>query len=189
VARHFEDFHKRLPGDVIFSCLSDSLGWDPMHEVFGKLEGRERWPIPWLEDDPGMWLTQLHVHRFNQDLKRAREFGCQGFMSIHRRHRIVDINAGFQARASWNASLTPEEYYRAHARGQASGERIAKLAATLEDTDRNRKILLSCGGVGADGHVKVNALSTICLPAITAWDLRWIVWATWNELEWPCKPC
>ena len=46
VARNFGEFHKRLPGDIIFTCLSDSLGWDPLHEVFGKLEGRERCPFP-----------------------------------------------------------------------------------------------------------------------------------------------
>ncbi len=169
VARHFEDFHKRLPGDVIFSCLSDSLGWDPVHEVFGKLEGRERWPIPWLEDDPGMWLTQLHVHRFNKDLKRAQDFGCQGFMGIHWRHRIVDITAGFQARGSWNAALTPGEYYRAYARSQASGERAGSLATTLDDADRNRKILSSYAGVGADGHVRTNAYSGDYSEAFEYW--------------------
>lgn len=65
VARHFEHLHQKLPGDIIFSCLSDSLGWDPVSEAFGKLEGRERWPIPWLEDDPSMWLPQLRAGRFD----------------------------------------------------------------------------------------------------------------------------
>jgi len=37
VARHFADLHKVLPEDIVFSCLSDSLGWDPVHEVFGQL--------------------------------------------------------------------------------------------------------------------------------------------------------
>lgn len=169
VARHFEDFHRRLPGDVIFSCLSDSLGWDPVHEVFGKLEGRERWPIPWLEDDPGMWLTQLHVHRFNGDLKRAEDFGCQGFMGIHWRHRIVDITAGFQARGSWKSAPTPEDYYRAYARSQASGSRAGKLAATLEDADRNRTILSSYAGKGPDGHVRTDAYSGDYSEAFEYW--------------------
>ncbi|MCE5308610.1 MAG: hypothetical protein LLG20_13305, partial [Acidobacteriales bacterium] len=169
VARHFEDFHKRLPGDVIFSCLSDSLGWDPVNEVFGKLEGRERWPIPWLEDDPGMWLTQLHVHRFNEDLKRAEDFGCQGFMGIHWRHRIVDITAGFQARGSWKATPTPEDYYRAYARSQASDSRAGKLAATLEDADRNRTILSSYAGKGPDGHVRTDAYSGDYSEAFEYW--------------------
>ncbi|MEN6601893.1 MAG: hypothetical protein ABFD86_05705 [Bryobacteraceae bacterium] len=169
VARHFEDFHKRLPGDVIFSCLSDSLGWDPVNEVFGNLEGRERWPIPWLEDDPGMWLTQLHVHRFNEDLKRAEDFGCQGFMGIHWRHRIVDITAGFQARGSWKATPTPEDYYRAYARSQASDSRAGKLAATLEDADRNRTILSSYAGKGPDGHVRTDAYSGDYSEAFEYW--------------------
>ena len=64
VARHFEDFHRRLPGDIIFACLSDNLGWDPVHEVFGKLGDRERWPIPWLEDDPGMWPASVPCEPF-----------------------------------------------------------------------------------------------------------------------------
>ena len=34
VARNLADFHKRLPMDIVFSCLSDSLGWDPIDEVF-----------------------------------------------------------------------------------------------------------------------------------------------------------
>ena len=36
VARHFESLHQRLPEDMI-SALSDTLGWDPVHEAFGKL--------------------------------------------------------------------------------------------------------------------------------------------------------
>ena len=83
-------FHKRLPGEIVFSCLSDSLGWDPIHEVFGQLEGRERWPIPWLEDDPAMWLPQFHVHRFERDLESRQPVRLPGhdrnpLASPHRR--------------------------------------------------------------------------------------------------------
>jgi len=69
--------------DIVFACLSDSLGWDPVSEVFGRLEGRERWPIPWLEDDPSMWLPQFHVHRFERDMNLAETYGCQGLIGIH----------------------------------------------------------------------------------------------------------
>jgi hypothetical protein len=99
VARHFEDFHRRLPGDVVFAGLGDSFGWDPVSEAFGRLEGRERWPIPWLEDDPAMWLPQLRVHKIEEDAKRAEDLGCQGILGIHWRHRIVDPTAGYLARA------------------------------------------------------------------------------------------
>jgi hypothetical protein len=152
VARHFADFHKRLPGDVVFACLSDSLGWDPVNEVFGKLEGRERWPIPWLEDDPSMWLPQLHVHRFERDLNRAAAMGCQGLLGIHWRHRIVDPTAVYMARFSWDGVLTPLDHYRAFARTQAAGERASRLADLLAAADRERKLLCTFSGEERDGH-------------------------------------
>jgi hypothetical protein len=170
VARHFADLDKRLPKDIVFSCLSDSLGWDPVHEVFGALEGRERWPIPWLEDDPGMWLAQFHVHRFHKDLNLAAGYGCQGMIGIHWRHRIVDPTAGFQARFSWDKDLTPEAYYRAYARTQAAGERAAKLAVTLEDADRNRKLLSTFGGEIKDGHAVTREFSGDYSEAFTIWN-------------------
>jgi hypothetical protein len=170
VARHFASFHQRLPLDIIFSCLSDSLGWDPIHEVFGKLEGRERWPIPWLEDDPGMWLPQLRVHRFEQDMNRAVSFGCQGLLGIHWRHRIVDPTAGFQARFSWDARLTPVEYYRAYAGAQATGERARLLAETLITADRDRKLLSTFTGEFKNGHAVTNEFSGDYNEAFTFWN-------------------
>ncbi len=170
VARHFASFHRRLPGDVIFSCLSDSLGWDPVHEVFGQLEGRERWPIPWLEDDPSMWLPQFHVHRFERDLNRAEQFGCQGLLGIHWRHRIVDPTAGFQARFSWDRRLAPSAYYRAYARTQAAGARAAELAGILDDADRERKLLCTFNGEVRDGHAQTHEFSGDYGEAFAFWS-------------------
>ncbi len=170
VARHFADFHKRLPEDVIFTCLGDSLGWDPVHEVFGKLEGRERWPIPWIEDDPAMWLTQLHVHRFERDLNLAAQYGCQGVLGIHWRHRIVDPVAAFQSRFSWDASLKPADYYAAYARTQAAGERASALACVLIDADRNRKLLATGTDEIKDGHVVTHEYSGDYNEAFTFWN-------------------
>lgn len=152
VARHFEYLHRSLPGDVIFSCLNDSLGWDPVHESFGKLESRERWPIPWLEDDNCMWLPQLRTSRFELDMNRAIEFGCQGLLGIHWRHRIVDPTAGFQARFSWDAALKPSEYYMAYARTQAGGDRAAKLGRILAEADSQGEILGTNTGEKSGGY-------------------------------------
>ncbi len=151
-ARHFADFHRRLPGDIVFACLSDSLGWDPVNEAFGKLDGRERWPILWLEDDPSMWLPQFHVHRFERDINRAAQMGCQGLMGIHWRHRIVDPTAAWQARFSWDSHLTPLDLYNSYARTQAAGDRAARLAATLDTADRDRKLLCTFSGEVRGGH-------------------------------------
>ena len=79
----------------MFSALSDSLGWDPVNEAFGKLGSRQRWPIPWLEDDPSMWFPQFRASRFQMDMNRAQNFGCQGVLGIHWRHRIVDPTATY----------------------------------------------------------------------------------------------
>ncbi len=152
VVRHFAYFHKHLPEDIIFTSLSDNLGWDPVNEEFGKLEGRERWPIPWLEDDPAIWLPQFHVHRAAEDIDRAEKFGCQGLLGIHWRHRMMDSDAGFQARRSWDGSLQPEDYFRKFAAVQARDARAEKLAQILSRTDRDRLILCTFTGKIEKGH-------------------------------------
>jgi len=159
VARNFEYFHNKLPMDIVFACLNDSLGWDPVNEVFGKLEGRERWPIPWLEDDPGMWLPQFHVHRTQRDVNLAAEMGCQGMLGIHWRHRIMDPTAGYLARSAWDKTLTPDSHFKAYAGSQASGQRAAKLATVLSDADLNQKLLNSGTHELEDGHVVTHAFS------------------------------
>jgi hypothetical protein len=152
VVRHFQQFHKALPEDIVFSSLSDEVGWDPVSEEFGKLEGRERWPIPWLEDDPAMWLPQFHVARFVRDMDLAEQYGCQGLMGIHWRHRIMDIDAGFQSGYSWDKGLTATPFFRRFASAQARAPRASALAKILEDTDRDRLILCTGTGQIKNGH-------------------------------------
>jgi hypothetical protein len=170
VARHFADFHGRLPGDVIFSCLSDSLGWDPIHEVFGQLEDRERWPIPWLEDDPSMWLPQFHVHRFQRDVDLAQGYGCQGMLGIHWRHRSVDATAAYFSRSMWDKTLQPAAWFDAFARTQAAPERAPRLARTLEAADRERKLLGTNTAESKDGHMVTHEFSGDYSEAFTFWQ-------------------
>jgi len=153
VVRHFPELHRALPEDIIFTALNDQVGWDPVHETFGQLGDRERWPIPWLEDDPAMWFPQFHVNRFAKDLDRAEQFGCQGVLGIHWRHRIVDPTAAYMARRFWNASLDPRRYYGAYAATQATGSRVDGLADLLTDVDHNRRLLATWNGEYLpDGH-------------------------------------
>jgi len=170
VVRHFAYFHKALPEDVVFSSLSDNLGWDPVNEEFGKLEGRERWPIPWLEDDPAMWLPQFHVDRFVRDMNLAEQYGCQGLMGIHWRHRIMDIDAGFQAANSWDKGVAPTQFFQRFASAQARTPRATALAKILEDTDRDRLILCSWTGQIKDGHSEVDEYSGDYDEGFQFWD-------------------
>ena len=140
VTRNFQFLHEKLPGDVVFAALSDSLGWDPVNEAFGKLGDRERWPILWLEDDPSMWFPQFRASRFEIDMRRADELRCQGVLGIHWRHRIVDPTATYFASAGWNASLKAVDHYARFAKSQASGGRAGKLARLFIDCDLGRKI-------------------------------------------------
>jgi len=159
VVRHFQHFHKALPEDIAFASLNDNLGWDPVSEEYGKLEGRERWPIPWLEDDPGMWHPQFHVARFVRDMDLAEQYGCQGLMGIHWRHRIMDVDAGFQSAYSWQKELNPGQFFGRFAGAQARAPRAAALAKVLEDTDRDRLILCTWTGQVKNGHSEIHEFS------------------------------
>jgi hypothetical protein len=170
VVRHFAYFHKALPEEIIFSSLSDNLGWDPVSEEYGKLEARERWPIPWLEDDPAMWLPQFHVSRFVRDMDLAEQYGCQGMLGIHWRHRIMDIDAGFQAGYSWNKELTPTRFFQAFASAQAREPRAGKLAKVLDDTDRDRLILCSWTGKVKNGHSEIDEYTGDYDEAFQFWN-------------------
>ena len=170
VVRHFAAFHRQLPEEIIFSSLSDNLGWDPVSEEFAKLEGRERWPIPWLEDDPAMWLPQFHAHRFVRDMNRAADFGCQGLLGIHWRHRIMDINAGFQSRYSWDRTLQSEQYYSTYTRALVRPPAAEKLSALLNETDRDRRILCSFTGEIKDGHHQIHEYSGDYNEAFQFWN-------------------
>jgi hypothetical protein len=160
VVRNFQSLHQRLPGDIVFAALSDSLGWDPVSEEYAKLESRERWPIPWLEDDPSMWLPQFRASRFENDMKRARNFGCQGMLGIHWRHRIVDPTATYFSRAAWNPALTAAAHYEDFSAAQVSPQRAKTLAALFEDCDQNRKIASTfLGGYTPEGFAKTEELT------------------------------
>jgi hypothetical protein len=172
VVRHFAHFHRALPEDIIFTSLSDNLGWDPVSEEYAKLEGRERWPIPWLEDDPAMWLPQFHVHRWAQDMDRAEQFGCRGLLGIHWRHRIMDANAGFQSRFSWEKELTPTKYFQAFAAAHLLEPRAGELAKILDETDLSAdgRILCSFTGEIKNGHHQIQAYSGDYDEAFQFWN-------------------
>jgi hypothetical protein len=159
--RHFDHLHQALPEDVIFAALGNTLGWDPVSEAFGALGARERWPIPWLEDDPSMWFPQFRAARVQEDMERARGFGCQGMLGIHWRHRIVDPTATYFARAAWDGSLTAKAHYARYAGSQASKARAAELAALFVDCDEGHAIVSTYTGTrepgGFAGHVELSA--------------------------------
>jgi hypothetical protein len=152
VVRNFAYFHRELPGDVIFSALGDNLGWDAVSPEFGRLGDRERWFIPWLEDDPSMWFPQFHVHRNREQIDRAEQCGCAGVLGLHWRTRIIDVNAGFQSRYSWHKGLQPEEVFQSYAAASVRAPRSSQFAILLNQCDQERSILCTANGEVENGH-------------------------------------
>jgi hypothetical protein len=117
-----------------------------------------------------MWLPQSHVNRFVRDMDLAEQYGCQGLLGIHWRHRIMDIDAGFQAGYSWTKELTPTRFFQGFASAQAREPRAAKLAKLLDDTDRDRLILCSWTGQIKDGHSEIHEYSGDYDEAFQFWN-------------------
>jgi len=146
VVRNFDDFHRELPEDVIFAALNDSFGWEPVDEAFGRLGDRERWPIPWIEDDPAMWLPQLHVHRTARQTAQSVDLGCTGMLGIHWRDRLFDPTAGYLARRLWEPGYRPVDHYQAYATTLIGTEHADRLAHWFDDADRDQLLLNSDSG-------------------------------------------
>ena len=117
-----------------------------------------------------MWLPQFHVSRFVRDMDLAEQYGCQGLLGIHWRHRIMDIDAGFQAGYSWNKELTPTRFFQAFASAQAREPRAGKLAKVLEDTDHDRLVLCSWTGEIKNGHSEVHEYTGDYDEAFQFWN-------------------
>ena len=88
-AGNFPSLDKALPKDIVFSAISMSTGHAPVSENFGRLEGRQKWAIPWFEDDGALTSIQLRAGRMRRDAVDARRYGCNGLMGLHWRTRII----------------------------------------------------------------------------------------------------
>ena len=91
-----------LPQSIPMSCINRDVGFDFVEPAFSRIEGRPKWSIPWVEDDPNMTGIQLYAGRSRRDAADARAFGCTGLLGIHWRTRILSPNFAALAEASWN---------------------------------------------------------------------------------------
>jgi hypothetical protein len=102
LASHFAELDEIFPKDVVFSCINMSVGNDPVSPQFKKIEGREKWAIPWFEDDKAITVPQLWVGRTRKDAADALEYGCSGLMGLLWRTRVLAPNIAALATASWD---------------------------------------------------------------------------------------
>jgi hypothetical protein len=94
-------FDRELPKSVAVSCINREVGKTPVDRAFQDVQGRGKWAIPWLEDDPALTSIQLWAGRMRRDAADARRYGCDGLLGIHWRTRSLGPNVGALAQAAW----------------------------------------------------------------------------------------
>ena len=95
-------FDRLLPKEIALSAISRTVGHEPVDPAFGDIRNREKWAIPWLEDDPALTSPQLWVGRTRKDAADALAYRCTGLMGLHWRTRILGPNASALAQACWD---------------------------------------------------------------------------------------
>ncbi len=101
-------FARELPADVGVSCINREVGMAPVEAGFARVSGRDKWAIPWLEDDPALTTPQLWVGRMLRDASDAHAYGCNGLMGIHWRTRVIGPNVAALAGAAWQLPPPPD---------------------------------------------------------------------------------
>jgi hypothetical protein len=95
-------FDRVLPKEVAASCINREVGKAPVDPMFSRIEGRSKWAIPWLEDDPALTSPQLWAGRMRKDAVDALAYGCDGLLGIHWRTRALSPNIAALAAAAWS---------------------------------------------------------------------------------------
>jgi len=97
-------FDRDLPKDLPMAALSRDTGAAPLEPAFGRIAGRAKWAIPWLESDnrPGLAALQLEVGRLRRDAADARAYGCTGLLGLHWRTELIAPNIAALAQAAWD---------------------------------------------------------------------------------------
>lgn len=129
-------FDQVLPKDVAMSCINREVGKAPVDPGFARIEGRSRWAIPWLEDDPSLTSPQLWAGRMRRDAADALRYGCDGLLGIHWRTRILSPNVLALARAAWDQGWNTLPRSLEKESGPLTGQPVsfpdAKIAGTAD---------------------------------------------------------
>ncbi|MBN1899999.1 hypothetical protein JW926_01585 [Candidatus Sumerlaeota bacterium] len=103
-------FDNALPKDMPLSCINRQVGFTPVDKGFSRVSGRDKWAIPWLEDDPALTAPQLWVGRMRRDAADALDYGCTGLMGIHWRTGLIGPNVSALSRAAWQQDSWKEDW-------------------------------------------------------------------------------
>jgi hypothetical protein len=99
-----------LPKNVPLSAINRLTGHAPDEQGFANVQGRPKWVIPWMENDPNLTAPQPWAGRMRYDAVEARRLGSTGLLGIHWRTRILAANVAALAAAAWDQSWVPRDF-------------------------------------------------------------------------------
>ncbi|MDD4869688.1 MAG: malectin domain-containing carbohydrate-binding protein, partial [Kiritimatiellae bacterium] len=139
---------KVLPKAVPMSCISRQVGHAAVEVGFANIEGRPKWSIPWMENDPNLIAPQPWVGRMRYDAADSLRLGCTGLIGIHWRAKAMAQNVSALAAAGWDQSWTPADFDKTavvpskeEKKGPvigAIGGSVAHFTAPVEDTEDDK---------------------------------------------------
>ena len=197
---YYDGLDKLLPKDVVFSSL-DNIGPRPrIDTIYNELPAdRQRWPIPWLENDGDQWHPQPFVHIYESLVKDAHKGGSQGILGIHWRTRDVEENLGYLVQYAWQPGLSAKAFYNDLAHRCYNPAIADEMASIHYDLDKlgqrwvGGRGQVECGyfAWGPGDKDKAEALSVLMNKAIALLPkagkssprLQWLI----DEMDWSLK--
>lgn len=114
---YYDGLDKVLPDDVAFSSLESLSPKTYIDKAYFELPSkRQRWPVPWLENDGDQWHPQPFLKTYEPMVKDLQKSGSQGFLSIHWRTREVEDNFGYLLDYSWNPDINKASFFEKKAK-------------------------------------------------------------------------
>ena len=114
---YYDGLDKVLPDDVAFSSLESLSPKTYIDKAYFDLPSkRQRWPIPWLENDGDQWHPQPFLKTYEPMIRDLHRSGSQGFLSIHWRTREVEDNFGYLLDYSWNPQTDKISFFEKKAK-------------------------------------------------------------------------
>lgn len=124
-----------LPKNVPMSCINREVGHDLVESAFGAIQGRPKWAIPWLENDPNLISPQLWAGRMRYDAADAGKLGCTGLIGIHWRTKILAPNVSALAKAAWDQTYVPARW-DIRPSSRATEPRSGRAVSSAPPTDK-----------------------------------------------------
>lgn len=106
-------FDKALPKHVAVSEFSRAYN-APVDEAFGRIEGRPKWAIPWIDEDSPILTPELWVGRIRKDSADALAYGCNALLTLLYRTFTTEPSAAALAAAGWDQTGWNPEFGKLH---------------------------------------------------------------------------